>query len=374
MGNELAKIEGFRSELAIVETIEEIRLIADAAKAYAELMRRQKVGKDKQNELGLFILEVDEKEAEWLNEYYRHGVRADRRVTQVGNSKMPVNPKESARVRRLKRTEPEIKQKVIQNIIDNGDVITSAKVDTEIKKANKRETLAKKKEEYLADSVRQIEQKPIIHLSNAIEYLNGFADSSIDLLITDPPYYTDVDDIFTFTQSWLPLAIQKTKQNGRIYICSGAYPAEILAFLNILYYQDKFIVDCPLIWTYRNTLGVTPKMKYNLNYQLIWHLYSDFSNPLDTSITNEIFSVQNINAPDGRLGNRLHIWQKPDELALRLIRHSTQENDLVVDPFTCTGTFLIAAAMLKRNAVGCDNNEDNLKIAKSRGCNIIRGK
>ncbi len=33
----------------------------------------------------------------------------------------------------------------------------------------------------------------------------------------------------------------------------------------------------------------------------------------------EQFSVQDINAPDGRLGDRFHAWQKPDELAERVI-------------------------------------------------------
>jgi hypothetical protein len=80
-----------------------------------------------------------------------------------------------------------------------------------------------------------------------------------------------------------------------------------------------------------------------------------------------MFSVQDINAPDGRLGNRLHTWQKPDELANRLIRHGSKKGDLVVDCFACTGTFLIAAAKFDRIAKGCDISEDNLKIAKQRG-------
>jgi len=112
-------------------------------------------------------------------------------------------------------------------------------------------------------------------------------------------------------------------------------------------------------------------MKYNLNYQVIWHLYSDQSKELDTSITNEMFSVQDINAPDGRIGNRLHTWQKPDELANRLIKHSTKKGDLVVDCFACTGTFLIAASKFDCIAKGCDIDAENLNIAKERGCTII---
>lgn len=89
-------------------------------------------------------------------------------------------------------------------------------------------------------------------------------------------------------------------------------------------------------------------MKYNLNYQVVLHLYSPDSRPLDNSITNEMFSVQDINAPDGRLGDRYHTWQKPDELARRLIKHSTQPGERILDPFACTGTFPLMAARMER--------------------------
>ena len=241
----------------------------------------------------------------------------------------------------------------------------------EIKKEEKQENLENKKKEYTEQYKTQIKVVPEITCTDAVSYLKTFEDNSIDLLITDPPYATDIKDIKSFTKEWIEIALLKVKANGRIYICSGAYPEEIQAFTDVLLYQSKFIVDNPLIWTYRNTLGVTPKMKYNLNYQLIWHLYSNDSNELDTSITNEMFSVQDINAPDGRIGNRLHTWQKPDELANRLIRHGSKKGDLVVDCFACTATFLIAAAKFDRIAKGCDISEDNLEIAKQRGCTII---
>lgn len=241
----------------------------------------------------------------------------------------------------------------------------------EIKKEEKQAELEKKKEEYKAQSLKETTLKPEVYLNDAVSFLRTFEDNSIDVLITDPPYATDVKNIDSFTKEWLQIAIEKVKKSGRIYVCSGAYPNELHAFLSVLMNQNKFIVDNPLIWTYRNTLGITPKMKYNLNYQVIWHLYSDQSKELDTSITNEMFSVQDINAPDGRIGNRLHTWQKPDELANRLIKHSTKKGDLVVDCFACTGTFLIAASKFDCIAKGCDIDAENLNIAKERGCTII---
>jgi len=271
-----------------------------------------------------------------------------------------------SKVKKIEATaSPEIKAKVSTGEISINEAYKG------IKKEEKQENLENKKKEYTEQYKTQIKVVPEITCTDAVSYLKTFEDNSIDLLITDPPYATDIKDIKSFTKEWIEIALLKVKAKGRIYICSGAYPEEIQAFTDVLLNQSKFIVDNPLIWTYRNTLGVTPKMKYNLNYQLIWHLYSNDSNELDTSITNEMFSVQDINAPDGRIGNRLHTWQKPDELANRLIRHGSKKGDLVVDCFACTATFLIAAAKFDRIAKGCDISKDNLEIAKQRGCTII---
>lgn len=266
------------------------------------------------------------------------------------------NPRYVQDAKRLRRENPEVFEK-----IKRGEVT--------IPKVKKQAEIQKSKEQYTNKQKADISKNPpIVKKTSYDVFLGAFADNSIDLLITDPPYSTDVDDIDSFAKAWLDQAIPKVSQSGRAYICIGAYPGELNAYLSILLNQNKFIVDNPLIWTYRNTLGVTPKMKYNLNYQVVLHLYSEDSDELDTSNTNEMFSVQDINAPDGRIGNRFHAWQKPDELARRLIKQGSKEGDLVVDCFACTGTFLIEAAKQGRSAVGCDISHENLLIAEKRGC------
>lgn len=266
------------------------------------------------------------------------------------------NPRYISDAKRLKEQNPEAFEK-----IKRGEVT--------IPKVKKQAEIQKSKEQYTNKQKADISKNPpIVKKTSYDVFLGAFADNSIDLLITDPPYSTDVDDIDSFAKAWLDQAIPKVSQSGRAYICIGAYPGELNAYLSILLNQNKFIVDNPLIWTYRNTLGVTPKMKYNLNYQVVLHLYSEDSDELDTSNTNEMFSVQDINAPDGRIGNRFHAWQKPDELARRLIKQGSKEGDLVVDCFACTGTFLIEAAKQGRSAVGCDISHENLLIAEKRGC------
>jgi DNA modification methylase len=262
---------------------------------------------------------------------------------------------------------PEKQKEIIENADPKAIKAVAKKIRSE--EANeKKEKLAQKKKEKEAQLIAELKCKPKIYN----EPLRQFGDGFFDLLLTDPPYSTEVDDIHTFAKEWLEKAIPMVKKTGRVYICIGAYPRELAAYFSILdYYHSDWIIDPPLIWTYRNTLGVTPKMKYNLNYQVILHLYTEQSSPLNKDVTNEMFSVQDINAPDGRHGDRYYKWQKPDELARRLITHSTKEGDKILDPFTGSGTFILMANKLKRDGYGFEIDDNALEIAKQRGCEHV---
>lgn len=201
---------------------------------------------------------------------------------------------------------------------------------------------------------------PVVKVADAIDWL--LDQDPCDLLMTDPPYSTDVDDIGAFAKRWLPAALDKVKPTGRAYVCVGAYPEELHAYCSVR------MPDQILVWTYRNTMGPATKDRYKLNWQAILYYVGQNAPPLNCDSLNELFSVHDINAPDGRQGDRFHEWQKPLELAERIIRHSTKPGDHVIDPFCCTGSFLLAASSLGRVASGCDISQDNLAIAVDRGC------
>jgi len=117
-----------------------------------------------------------------------------------------------------------------------------------------------------------------------------------------------------------------------------------------------------------NAVTVGIGLNYKQNWQAILYYRGRSAPPLNCPELVEQFSVQDINAPDGRLGDRYHAWQKPDDLARRFIRHATKPNDLVLDPFAGTGTFLLAAAALGRRACGCDRDANQIATAIQRGC------
>jgi site-specific DNA-methyltransferase (adenine-specific) len=61
-----------------------------------------------------------------------------------------------------------------------------------------------------------------------------------------------------------------------------------------------------------------------------------------------------------------HPTCKPLKLYTYLITMGSRENDVVLDPFAGSGTTCIASAMLKRNYIGIDSEEEYCKIAEAR--------
>ena len=219
-----------------------------------------------------------------------------------------------------------------------------------------------------AEAARRREQDPntpIVYQADALSFLPAMDGHSVDLLLTDPPYMTDLPDVAAVAREWVPVALSRVKRSGRAYIFTGPYPEELAAYLAVLLAQTDFTIGNVLVWTYRNTMGPSPKMAYKNNWQACFYLYGPEAAPLDCVTLEEQFSVQDFGAPHA---NGYHAWQKPDGLAERLVLHGSEPGDLVVDPFVGTGTFVLAAGKLGRRAIGADTSPDMLAIAERRGC------
>lgn len=260
---------------------------------------------------------------------------------------------------------PEIVEQAKAEARANDDVVSRSLVLNMIKTHQKKEEV-KAAERKIAEQAEK-NMKPVVYIANGI----GFEPNEpYDLLLTDPPYSTDVKDINAFVDSWLYNALSHVKPTGFAYVFIGAYPEEQRAYLKAKIPAHMKLAQA-LVWTYKNTLGQNPKDRYKQNYQVCLFYRGVDAPALDCPLTSEQWAVQEINAPDGRLGDRYHAWQKPMEIAERFIRHSTEPGMTVFDPFTCTGTFLLAAAKLGRKAYGFEINPDNAAIAFDRGC--LRG-
>jgi DNA modification methylase len=240
--------------------------------------------------------------------------------------------------------------------------------DTSFHRAHKEveKAEAEKEVEQQKSAEPQDDDPPELTQTDALTLL-GEIDSA-DAIVTDPPYTTDVDDIESFVQSWLPAAIETIGDGGVAFITVGAYADELQTYLNVLDELGARDRTQVLVWTYKNTIGRAPSTEYKRNWQAILFVQSEPAVELDAPLTSERWGVQEINAPDGRHDGRHHKWEKPTELIERFIRHTTDEGDTVVDPFVGTGTTALVAHDLGREILAGDKSADMLGIAVERGC------
>lgn len=61
-----------------------------------------------------------------------------------------------------------------------------------------------------------------------------------------------------------------------------------------------------------------------------------------------------------------YVTQKPEKLMKRIIESWSNEGDMVMDPYCGSGSFLSAAAQLKRDCIGLDINPDAIEITSKR--------
>ncbi|GHT71506.1 hypothetical protein FACS1894110_24710 [Spirochaetia bacterium] len=249
------------------------------------------------------------------------------------------------------------KERIIQ-VLEDFPVFSKAKKQVEIEMSKNG-----KQQQIIKETKRK---PPIIYQMDCVDFINSCKPYA--LLLTDPPYSTDVKDIDAFVNRWLYPALDKLKPAGTAYICIGAYPQELQAYFNAKI-PKHVVLKQVLVWNYKNVPMVKVK-GYRQTYCNIL-FYQGKESSIKIEDPTEGRAVFEDPKPDPRWGTWYHGWQKPMTLAEKFIRHSTQRGDLVIDPFVGTGTFVLAASKLGRIGIGADISMENLKLAESRGCRLV---
>lgn len=372
----IQKLNKIEHAITNVQTIEEGLECYARIAAIKEYGQKRKIGKDFQNSLIICELRAERKNGQILREMAERGERQ-----KPGDTWLHAATILSPTIENLgiEKTQSHRWQLLTY--------IPEERFEQEIIKRQNKESSIAKKDFYIlgkkykkeADKIEQpLKIEPILYSRDAFEFLSSIEDKSVDLLLTDPPYLTEFKTIIEFEQfviKWIPLALSKIKNTGRAYIFTGNYPNELSIYLSTLKKENSFILSNILVWAYFNTIGPLPKMKYKLNWNAVFYLYGKDAQSLNIAENKnqdlkEKFEVQVISAPDGRHEIRYSQFQKPEKLARQFIWHSTNPNDLIIDPFAGTGSFLLAAGELGRRVLGSESHEKHLIICKKRGLKV----
>ena len=219
-----------------------------------------------------------------------------------------------------------------------------------------------------------------IHLGDAYDLIKQIPDKSIDLIYTDPPYklssggggkselskrivktnYVDLIDI----RSGIDYAIlnEFVRVMKKIYIYIWCSKEQILDYMKYFVEQKGCLFDV-LFWGKTNPTPATNNLFLNdVEYLLMFRDAGTYYSKEYELKSKYYISPLNKNDKD----DYGHPTIKPFELVKRHIKNSTNENDLVLDPFMGSGTTAVACKELGRNFIGFEINEKYHKIAVDR--------
>jgi site-specific DNA-methyltransferase (adenine-specific)/modification methylase len=251
-----------------------------------------------------------------------------------------------------------------------------------------------------------------IYLGDCVEIMGKeFPEKSIDLIYADPPYNLSgkkltlinnktggpfykmneewdtwkYEDYVAFTERWLRKAWSILKDAGSLYVsCTYHNIAEIVFIAKKIGFKLNNIIT----WYKTNAMPNITKRTFTHSTEYVcWFVKSnnwkfnygrlkDF-NPHKTKNGRpkqlrdfvdfiEMPIVQGKERIRGKNGRAIHPTQKPEKLIELILLASSDEGDIVLDPFFGTGTTGVVAARLKRNWIGIEINEKYFKIAYER--------
>jgi site-specific DNA-methyltransferase (adenine-specific)/modification methylase len=267
----------------------------------------------------------------------------------------------------------------------------------------------------LTSGVNQLPHKlPLNQIlqGDCIQILNArIQEESINLVFADPPYNLsgksldlannktggayykmnedwdtfNNNDYVTFTVDWLKACHRILLPNGSVYIsCTQHNIGEILTEGK----RAGFKLNNILTWYKTNAMPNITKRTFTHSTEFVcWFVkgknwifnYDEVKkfNPHKTKEGNnkqmrdffdfiEIPIVQGKERIKGNDGRAIHPTQKPEKLLELIIRASSNENDIVLDPFFGTGTTGKVAKQLNRKWIGIEKNDQYILVAKER--------
>lgn len=224
---------------------------------------------------------------------------------------------------------------------------------------------------------------------DAILEMKKIASNSVDLIVADPPYNLgkdygndsdskDFENYIAFTKEWTAEAKRILKPTGTMYVFMGFRFVSYL--FQILERDQKLNFNNWICWHY--TQGIGKKKGFSPRHDdiLMFTKSKDFTFNLDDIKIPQKFyrSVNNMRgANPGDVWEFSHVHycnenrqnhptQKPEGLIERLILASSNEGELVLDPFSGSGTTLRVSQQLNRNCIGIEINPTYVEQTKAR--------
>ncbi len=233
--------------------------------------------------------------------------------------------------------------------------------------------------------------EPTLYNDDCVEIMRSMDDNSIDCIITDPPY-----NLGNFMMSRNTNMVKMRKN-------SFAYAGwDNMEYSDWVVQMDDFFKECHRILKKRGTLilfmsiikvesiiKLAEKNKFYYKTTGIWHKKNPMPRNMNLQFVNSIECwIYLINeSTSGTFNNNgklihdflesslcpasekkcgKHPTQKPLSIMKKLIEYTTNEGDIVLDPFMGSGSTCVACASTGRKAIGIEINKQYYDIATAR--------
>lgn len=228
-----------------------------------------------------------------------------------------------------------------------------------------------------------------LRCGNAIDLFKNIEDESIDLIIADPPYnlgkdygnnhdLKGFDEYISFTRTWLEESKRVLKPKGSIYVFMGV---RFISYLyDIMDRELKLFFNSWIVWHYTQGMGKTKGFSPRHDDILAFNKGKDFTFNLDDVKVPQKFYRERNNMRGANPGdvwqfshvhysnpNRQdHPTQKPEGIIERIVLASSNTGDVVLDPFSGSGTTLRVCQQLERKAIGFELNPEYVEMTNQR--------
>ena len=216
---------------------------------------------------------------------------------------------------------------------------------------------------------------------NSIELLKKLKDESIDMIATDPPYKVTARGNAGNSGGMMQ---KKLSMQGKIFQHNDVKPIEYIPeFYRLLkdgshcYIMTNHVnlqeilntaTECgfkfikSLIWNKGNKIM---GQYYMSQFEYILFFRKGKGKKINKCGTADILDIPNKKTKNEE-GKNIHDTEKPVGLMKILIENSSQEGEIVLDPFMGVGSTGMASVELNRRFVGIELDENYFEIAKQR--------
>lgn len=233
----------------------------------------------------------------------------------------------------------------------------------------------------------------MLYNNDCITIMKSFPNNKIDMIFADPPYFlsngglsihsgkivsvnkgewdkvSNYDDTSLFNHTWLSECYRILKPGGTIWV-SGTMHNIFDVEKNLKKIGFKIINI--IIWRKIDPPPLIYKNKFRFSYEfIIWaskgkNKTFNYDNMfvINNSEMTDVWDLPAVSMSEKKYG--YHPTQKPECLLERIIIASTNEKDIVLDPFMGSGTTGSVAKRLNRYFIGIEKDTNYFNIAKQR--------